>query len=789
MLTLLVGLITASRFAASCAKQELLTVVADDVGSVSVFVDGELWLRSSTPPWLSGDSGVHKLSLASSDHGNGSSAGLGFYEAQTWEWTGGGSVCPSNNDVTMRTELRRYHALPNATVFMQQFPCGVASIMAPSGSSLASSWPSFEEVKVQSLRWATFSGYFAQQVDRGIGLNSCHAGRQGGSPLMLYDEETMRTVITSQLTRMKTGEIDCSGALAFGVKSSLDSIPADFSASWVLHAGIGVARTMEGWGDVLLSAGGKRRVGVYEDDIVGSLGYWTDNGAYYHYPVTGPTLQAGGYQQEILKAHQANVAQQLPFRHWQLDSWWYLKGAGGNGSSRGSGAIGPVLGVYEWVADPFVFPDGGVPAIQTTVELPFVLHNRWFSPENVYRSRGIPSSGWTGGKHAMLPLDHHFFWDYFFKQQKGYGLKVYEQDFLYTQYDLVPAMSSNATFADEWLLAMSDAATRHDLTIQYCMPYPRDYLASTLHRAVRTIRASDDYAPNNANWRIARQSLLAHAVGLLPYKDTFLSGDVKEVGAANPGPELTPELHTLVSTLSGAMVGPGDGPGMANRTRLLQTCREDGVLLKADRPAVPVDASWTSRDPGGELSWSLSVSSDARAQRYVLAADLRHSFNLTLSDVELPATGDFIAREWYSGELRRFDAARPLLLRALSPSIIGLDVESDSPSSAQSPVSFQYWTISEALHGWVLLGEVAKYITMSARRIRSVQAATNGSLHVGVVGSIGERVTLCGLPYSEGSLTEDTGSICAGTVIGNHGTATVTLSPQHPADRDHVLFI
>lgn len=782
MLSPLLVLLAPQIVRCSSEEQPLLRVAADDAGSISVSVGGEVWLRSDGPPWvLSGRSRI-ALSLVSSGRQDGDTTGLGSYEAQTWEWSG--SLCRAGG-VALRTELRRYRALPDAAVFVHEFPCGVKSIDAPL-SSLASAWPAFEERRGANLSWATFNGHFALDVDRGLGLDSCRVGRQGGTPVMLYDERTMRTLVTSQLTRMKTGEVECAGKLALGLKGSLTSVPAKFTASWVLHAGTGVARTMEGWGDFLLAAGAKQRVSMYEDDIVSSLGYWTDNGAYYHYPIDGPALQAGGYQREIARVHQANQAHRLPFRHWQLDSWWYLKGSGGNGSSRGRGSIGPYAGVYEWVADPFVFPDGGVPAVQKIVGLPFVLHNRWFSPQNLYRSQGIPSSGWTDtfGGVATLPLDVDFFWEYFFQQQKGYGLKVYEQDFLYWQYDFVPALRRNATLADDWLRAMSDAAKRHNLTVQYCMPYPREYIVSTKHHAVTTIRVSDDYQPNNANWRIARQSLLAYSVGLLPFKDTFLSGDTKEAGAANPGPELTPELHTLVSALSGAMVGPGDGPGMANRTRLLRTCMEDGLLLKADRPAVPVDVAWTSRDPGGELSWSFSALPGGRAQRYVLAAALRHNYNLTLSDVELPATRTFVAREWYSGELRLFDAMSPLLLSTTA--VVG----APRSSTSQAPVPFQYWTIAEVAHGWVLLGELGKYVTASGRRVRSLEVAADGSLRVGVAGARGERVSLCGLHYGGGAVAAGSGPsplaagggrrVCRAAVVGDSGAADVALPPLPP---------
>ena len=94
-----------------------------------------------------------------------------------------------------------------------------------------------------------------------------------------------------------------------------------------------------------------------------------------------------------------------------------------------------------------MFPDGGVPGLQSYVKLPFVLHNRWFSVDNWYKKNiqnitgpwtenAVAAEGRAGKMHvATLPFDLRSFWQWFFKQQEGFGMAVYEQDFLYSQYD------------------------------------------------------------------------------------------------------------------------------------------------------------------------------------------------------------------------------------------------------------------------------------------------------------------------------------------------------------------
>ena len=79
-------------------------------------------------------------------------------------------------------------------------------------------------------------------------------------------------------------------------------------------------------------------------------------------------------------------------------------------------------------------------------------------------------------------------------------------------------------FADNWLSSMGDAARDNDLTIQYCMAWPRHYLeASSIYR-VTQIRVSGDYQPGNTQWRIGDTTILAEALGLAAFKD--VSGNV-----------------------------------------------------------------------------------------------------------------------------------------------------------------------------------------------------------------------------------------------------------------------
>ena len=71
----------------------------------------------------------------------------------------------------------------------------------------------------------------------------------------------------------------------------------------------------------------------------------------------------------------------------------------------------------------------------------------------------------------------------------------------------------------QWLLQMGQGAKDNDLTIQYCMAWPRHYLQSLEVATVTQIRITDDYNPGNLQWNIGDTVILAEALGLAAFKD------------------------------------------------------------------------------------------------------------------------------------------------------------------------------------------------------------------------------------------------------------------------------
>jgi len=75
------------------------------------------------------------------------------------------------------------------------------------------------------------------------------------------------------------------GAFLSGIISRFPSYPKGYTHQTVLFLGDGVGQAVLAWGDVLLERSGKTRTLLdHPHDLsLTDLGYWTDNGAWYHY--------------------------------------------------------------------------------------------------------------------------------------------------------------------------------------------------------------------------------------------------------------------------------------------------------------------------------------------------------------------------------------------------------------------------------------------------------------------------------------------------------------------------
>ena len=502
------------------------------------------------------------------------------------KWTGvrlAWASAAERTKILINTTFQQYPHDPAIIVFEQRFPndvhmppspppkyhscfysypqCGAACDGGGEGRA-STIFPSFDRASNSDLPCFSYHGIFPQM--KACTLGTYAESHQGGVPLVMYERSNaaLPMAVFSPLDWPKAQQVATDDdAFGIGVKATVATIPAGWSQRSILSAGSGIRGGMMSWGDAMIQHAGKPRVdNRYRDVTHGTIGFWTDNGGYYHYSTGGNET----YEEVLPKVKAYHDSLGVPFRHWQFDSWFYPKDGGVDPGGGGGG-------VTNWTSMPSVFPSG-MAAIQQKLGVPIVMHNRQWSPKSDYiRDAALPFT-WLSGPDWTIPSDPTGFFEWFFTQQEGWGLSMYEQDWMCKEYDGTRALQTNISLADDWLRGMAAGAAKSGRTVQYCMPYAHDVLSAAAYPAVTNVRATGDYFHAMHQWAIGGTALFYDALNLLPFKDGFYSSTHKQVGGQTVGPETHPDREALIALLSAAMVGPMDGINLLNKTRVMMTC-------------------------------------------------------------------------------------------------------------------------------------------------------------------------------------------------------------------------
>jgi len=661
------------------------------------------------------------LTLTGKKQGKGQDA-FGGYTYETFVW----SNTSFRERPLMETTFRRYVADSGMLIFEQHFPETVELTGKPWGTKMqapASLFPSFtasNTSRAPNLDCFAYHGVFPAL--RHCTMESYAASHQGGAPLVFYNASTSKSsplppmTVFSPLSTPKAQHMFAGdGLLGAGVKGTVRQIPAGWRQLFLLSADYGILPGMMSWGNRMLKFTGKERAEMYGDEVVGSIGFWTDNGGYYHY-ATGSNES---YEETLPEVKAYHDSLGIPFKHWQFDSWFYPK----DGKVDPGGGGGAVI---NWTALPTVFPHG-MAYIQSKLQVPMVMHNRQWSPTSDY-VKNEPFK-WYLSEKAAIPRDPEAFFRWFFTQQEGWGLAMYEQDWMCTEYDTVEALQTNISLADLWLRGMALGAASSGRSVQYCMPYPYDVLSAAAYPAVTNARASDDYIRRDAQWAIGATSMFYWAIGILPFKDGFYSSTFPQEGGQVVGPETHPNRAALMATLSGATVGPMDGIHLLNASRVMSTCRADGKVLKPDRPIMPLESCFLQGvDPAVCFKYSTYSDLPGLGRIYYIFMDVPE----TLYDLEvIPGGADsYAVYDWYSSKVTRVNSTFTL---------------------SAGYEGHGYGLLTPVLGGWAFVGERAKLVPASSLRFPHV-AATPSGLFVQVAGVTNEEVEVCATEMRSGVL-------------------------------------
>ena len=553
-------------------------------------------------------------------------------------------------------EIRVYETRPLA-LFRDEWKAAGAN---------ATPFPAFERLPESSSRFSFRQENFAPYEFGKLGPEG---------PWTLFDQQD-RAMILSPADHflVSTMEEGTDGTAASGIVPAIQQLPAGFAHSTLIAAGTGINRVFSVWGSALLALGGKQRPANDADVTLAKLGYWTDNRTTYYYKFD-PKL---GYAGTLLTVRDEFKKLGLPLGYMQLDSWFYPKGPDSRWNEGGST---PEYGEDEYRADKALFPQG-LDTFQRELGLPLVTHARWVAPQSPYHQEFKMS-----GNVVIDPK----FWQQTAAYLHRAGVVTYEQDWL----DQNSHTAVNLTDPPLFLGDMSRAMAAEGISIQYCMPLPSDYMASTLYSNLQTIRTSDDGFVRGQWDEFLYDSRLATAVGLWPWTDAFFSKDLGNL---------------IISTLSAGPVGVGDALGGVDVPNLRAAIRKDGVIVKPDTSLLPIDATYL-HDAAGDQSPMIATAAtsfgDLKIQ-YVFAYPRQTSDSqVTVPLRSLGVTSSVFAYNWvaHQGQLLQPDGSLNLAFTD----------------------GWAYQVLTPVTHsGLALLGDTDKIVPLGRAVVADLAASGNG---------------------------------------------------------------
>lgn len=488
-------------------------------------------------------------------------------------------------------------------------------------------------------------------------------------PWTLFDKQNHVLILSpadhflvSSLDELPDGSVDSR------IMPAIQRMPLGFTHDTLIAAGTGIHHVFTTWGSALLALGGKQPPANNADVTLAKLGYWTDNKTAYYYKFDASL----GYAGTLLAVRNEFKKLGVPLGYMQLDSWFYPKGPLNRWDTLGDGLE---YGENEYRADKALFPQG-LDAFHQALGLPMVTHARWVSPQSPYRTRYRMS-----GNVVIDPS----FWQSTAAYLHDAGVVTYEQDWLDENAHAMPNLTEPQMFLGE----MAKAMGAEGMSVQYCMPLPSDYMASTRYASVETIRTSGDGFERQKWDTFLYDAQMASALGLWPWTDAFFSNDLGNL---------------IISTLSAGPVGIGDAIGQVNVKNLMAVVRNDGTIIKPDTSLLPIDAVYHS-DASGQHAPMVAVATTNFGDLhfdYVFAYPRTASdAQATVSLQDLGAHGAVFAYNWQTHQGRVIPAGGSL----------SMQFNNGWAYDVLSPVTGD---------GLALLGDTAKITPMGRARFAAV---------------------------------------------------------------------
>lgn len=672
-----------------------VTVTVDPSGAYSVVAQGPQWV-------FAGDIGRPVSGITD----NPGTDNIGDYREIDFNYTVDASTAGGVVQAASRQAgIRAYDEKP-IVLFIVQY-LDAASNTAP--FPLLTTYP-------QGLSHLSYRGIFGHYDFSLLGSDS---------PWLFFDSDANAFILSPASDFMEASTVlAANGEIASGVDTRITSLPAGFTHRTFLVVGQGINNTWGTWGQAMTDLQGKTRPPNDADTPLTFLGYWTDNGATYYYHFV-PAL---GYEGTLLAVRDDFAQQGIPLGYMQLDSWFYPKGAGADWSNSSGG-------IYQYVADPTLFPDGLV-AFQQRLGLPLFTHARWIDANSPYRQQYQIS-----GNVSIDPQ----YWDDIISYIASAGVVTYEQDWLGAQ----AQTDFNLNDPDAFLDNMARATAENGLTMQYCMALPRHYLQTSKYDNITNMRTSNDRFDRNKWDAFLYASRLAGALGVWPWSDVFKSSEL---------------ANLLLSTLSAGPVGVGDAIGSLNRANLLRVVRNDGVIVKPDVPIVPLDQSFLNdaQNLGRPMVASTYTDFGAIKVFYIFAYNRGSDTTTTFTPASFGVSGPVYVYSYFAGSGTLMDAG---------------DTFSEPMNSGSGSARYAYYIVVPiGPSGIAFLGDAEQFVSLGRKRIAAL--TDDGTLEATIAFADGEPSrTLHGYSPSEPNITATNGAIDSVTYDPSTQLFTVVVSP------------
>ncbi len=484
-----------------------------------------------------------------------------------------------NEDRTVITSIKHYNT-QNFITFELSIPDGLENTSSGEYSELITSFPSFIN-RSPNTKIFTYRSKIFCPPSKKIGATS--------APVVFYDDDLNCFILSpldgflnTLISKDKNNRINC------GIQGKIKEIPKKFSQTFILLFGKGINQSMKSLGDILLKYHDSKRKSLYANTITSYLGFWTDNGGYYYYN----TEKGMNYEDTMLAIKEYFNKNNIPIGYYNFDSWWYLKHTNKTFTTifrplvrlMGGGLYGNTL---RWETDPKIFTTDLKTFYRDKFQKPITAHSRRWDARSPY----IEKFEFETYKNQAIPLKKEF-WQWLMKQAKESGIEVYEQDWMKNQIDSLPILTEDFNSQEEWLNNMAIAAKENGVDIFYCMQTPGILLYSLKHTNINISRSSGDY---NHRWPLTyrfihstQANILFHAIGINSHPDVFRSRTMENV-KFRPFGEKLPNFKCLYQILNAGVMAPGDKKENLNWPLLKKTCRNDGLLLKPDKPLTAND--------------------------------------------------------------------------------------------------------------------------------------------------------------------------------------------------------